>query len=101
MAADNSNTNDGEPSRLLALPVELLQRITDKVGDETSTTFRLSRKAIEAATFDHFAKTFFEERYCCLYDKPRWTILRNIASSRMGDRIRRVIFTTNVLAPAR
>ena len=65
MAAKNSITSDGEPSRLLALPLELLQRITDNVSDETLTTFRLTCKAIEAATFDRFAKTVFEERYCC------------------------------------
>lgn len=64
MAANNSNVSDGEPSHLLALPVELLQRITDKVSNETLTTFRLTCKVIEAATFDRFAKTFFEERYC-------------------------------------
>lgn len=101
MAAKNSVTSDGKPSRLLALPLELLQRITDNVSDETLTTFRLTCKAIEAATFDRFAKTFFEERYCCIYDMPRWTLLEDIASSRVCDRIRRVIFTTNVLAPAR
>jgi len=99
MAANNSNVSDGEPSRLLALPVELLQRITDNVSDEALTTFRLTCKTIEAATFDHFAKVFFEERYCCIYDKPRWTLLRDVVSSRMGDRICRVVFTTDILAP--
>ena len=100
MAANNSNANDGEPEHLLALPVELLQRITNELGDETLTNFRLTCKAIEAATFDHFAKIFFEERYCCIYYEPRWTLLRKIVCSRFGDRIHRVFFTTNVLAPA-
>lgn len=100
MAANNSNANDSEPSHLLALPVELLQRITNELGDETLTTFRLTCKAIEAATFDHFAKIFFEERHCCIYYEPRWTLLRKIFCSRIGDRIHRVIFTTDGLAPA-
>ena len=100
MAANDSNANDGEPSHLLALPVELLQCITNELGDETLTTFRLTCKAIEAATFDHFAKIFFEERHCCIYYEPRWTLLRRIVCSRIGDKIHRVIFTTDVLAPA-
>lgn len=85
---------------MLALPVELLQRVTDNLGDETLTTFRLTCKAIEAATFDQFAKIFFEERYYYIYEKPRWTLLNNIVSSRLADRIRKVVFTTKVLAPA-
>lgn len=100
MAANDSNAIDGEPSHLLALPVELLQRITNEISDETLTTFRLTCKAIEAATFDHFAKIFFEERHCCIYYEPCWSLLRRIVCSRIGDRIHRVIFTTNVLAPA-
>jgi hypothetical protein len=97
--ANNSTGNDGKPSLLLALPIELLQRISEEVSDETLTTFRLTCKAIEAATFDLFAKIFFEERYCYVYYKPRWTLLEDIIRSRMGDSVRRVIFTTNILAP--
>jgi hypothetical protein len=85
---------------LLALPVELLQRITDNLSDETIPTFRLACKAIEASTFDTIAKIYFEDRYCCIYQKARWTLLRDIVFSRIGDRIRRVVFTTNALAPA-
>jgi hypothetical protein len=100
MAANNSNEISDEPSRLLALPVELLQRVTDNLSDETLTTFRLTCKAIEATTFDQFAKIFFEERHCYIYEKPRWTLLDKIVSSRLGDRVRKVVFTTKVLAPA-
>ena len=85
---------------MLALPIELLQRVTDNLSDETLTTFRLTCKAIEATTFDTFAKIYFEERYCCIYEKPRWTLLREIIFSSIGDRVRRVIFTTHALAPA-
>ena len=97
MAANNSNINDSEPSHLLALTVELLQRITKYVSDKTLTTFRLTCKAIEAATFDHFAKVFFEERYCYKYEKPRWILLDNIIHSKMADRVRKVVFTTRIL----
>ena len=100
MAANNSTGNDGESSPLLALPIELLQRISGELTDETLTTFRLTCKTVEAVTFDRFAEIFFEERYCCIYHKPRWTLLKDVVSSRMGDRIRRVIFTTDSLAPA-
>jgi hypothetical protein len=100
MAANSSKETTGDPSRLLALPIELLQRIADNVSNETLTTFRLTCKPIEAATFDQFAKIFFEERHCCIYYKPRWTLLRDIVFSRMGDKIRRLVFTTDVLAPA-
>lgn len=101
MAAKNSNQTIDDPSLLLALPVELLQRVTDNLSDETLTTFRLTCKTMEAATFDQFAKIFLADRYCCIYDQPRWTLLRDMVSSRLGVRIRRVILTTNVLAPAR
>jgi hypothetical protein len=102
MAAKNSNgsTNEPpEPSLLLALPVELLQRITNELSEETLTAFRLTSKTSEAATFDRFAKIFFEERHCYIYEKPRWTLLDSIVSSRLADRVRKVVFTTDFLAP--
>lgn len=99
MAADNSTESDSMPSLLLTLPMELLQRIIIMLGDETLPTFRLTCKTIEATTFDLFAQIFFEERYCCIFYKPRWTLLEDVISSRMGDRVRRVVFTTDVLAP--
>jgi len=100
MAIHNTKESDSSSSLLLALPVELLQRVTDNLSDETLTTFRLTCKTIEVATFDQFAKIFFEERHCFVYEKPRWTLLNDIVSSRMADRIRQLILTTDVLAPA-
>lgn len=100
MATNNPTDNLVEPSHLLALPVELLQRVATTINDETLLMFRSTCKAIESATFDQFAKTFFEERYCYIYHEPRWTQLQDILFSRMAARVHRMIFTTKVLAPA-
>lgn len=100
MAANKSTKNDGKSPHLMAVPVELLQRVANNLSDETLPTFRLTCKAIETATFDQFADTFFKTRYCYIHDEPRWTLLRDVLSSMMADRIRRVVFTNKVLAPA-
>lgn len=100
MATNNSNEIDNNQSHLLALPVELLQRVTDNLSDETLTAFRLTCKTIEAATFDQFAKVFFEERYCFIYEKQRWTLSNSVISSRIAVKVRKVVFTSNILAPA-
>lgn len=99
MATDNiANIANGDDrkSRLLALPIELLHWITDYLHDESLSSLRLSCRAIEAATFDQFATRFFDQRYCFIYHKPRWDLLRNILASRLAGRIRKVTFTTQI-----
>lgn len=85
-------------SRLLALPKELLQRITVDLDDDHGAILntRLTCKTLEAAIFDSFAKKFFESHeYCIFY---RVSLLRLYAllasSSRLITKMRTVTFTS-------
>jgi len=99
IVTDYPTDNDSQPPLLLTLPVELLQRVTKNLNDETLTTFRITCKAIETATFDQFARTFFTERYCDIWNQSRWILLNKIVASRLVNRIHNVVFTTNMLEP--
>lgn len=90
--AANNNT-----SALLALPVELVGRIAKSLEPESLPMLRLTCKALEHSTYDLFTKTFFEQRFCCIYYEPRWLLLKDIISSRLGSRVREVMFTTDPL----
>jgi hypothetical protein len=90
--ATNNNT-----SALLALPVELVGRIAKSLEPESLPMLRLTCKALEHSTYDLFTKTFFEQRFCCIYYEPRWLLLKDIISSRLGSRVREVMFTTDPL----
>ena len=88
---------NGQASPLLALPVELIGRIADSLTPESLLMLRLTCKILEHSTYDLFAKTFFEQRFCCIYYEPRWLLLNNVLSSRLGSRLREVTFTERPL----
>lgn len=90
------DTND-QTSALLALPVELVGRIADSLTPESLLMFRLTCKALEHSTYDLLAKTFFEQRFCCIYYEPRWLLIDNVVSSRLGSRVREVTFIAEPL----
>lgn len=87
-----------EESRLLALPLELLTRVTDCLNDESLPTLRLTCKALEASTFDRFTDTFAYTS-CCIFYEERWRSLRRFlyGSDRLVQRLRSITFTTNPL----
>ena len=89
-------TNDNT-SALLALPVELVGRIANSLEPESLLMLRLTCKALEHSTYDLFTKTFFEQRFCCIYYEPQWLLLKDIISSRLASRLREVTFTTDPL----
>ena len=89
-------TNDQTPP-LLALPVELVGRIADSLTPESLLMLRLTCKVLEHSTYDLFSKTFIERRYCCIIYEPRWLLLDNIVTSRLGSRVREVTFTPEPL----
>lgn len=67
-----------DESRLLALPMELLVRTTDFLGDDSLPTLRLTCKTLDAAVFDRFAQCNVFELRCCALFKERWMRIRNI-----------------------
>jgi len=87
-------TNNDSTSALLALPIELVDRIADSLGPESLLMLRLTCKVLEHSTYDRFAKTFFERRSCCIYYEPRWLLLEAIIRSRLGNRLRYLEFTS-------
>lgn len=89
-------TND--ESALLALPMELLTRITDALEDESLPSIRLTCKTLEGATFSRFTGTF-SVSYCCVYYETRWLSLKRFlnGSARLVSALHRVCFTTNPL----
>lgn len=60
-----------DESRLLALPMELLVRTTDFLGDDSLPTLRLTCKTLDAAVFDRFAQCNVFELRCCALFKER------------------------------
>lgn len=86
-----------QTSPLLALPVELVGRIVDSLEPESLLMLRLTCKVLDHSTHDLFAKKFFERRYCCIYYEPRWLLLNEVISSRLGSRVRKVEFTSEPL----
>lgn len=93
-------TSDNTPA-LLALPVELVGRIADSLEPESLLMLRLTCKVLEHTTYDLFAKTFFERRFCCIYYEPRWLLMDHVISSRLGTRVREVTFTIEPLESKR
>lgn len=89
-------TSDNTPA-LLALPVELVSRMADSLEPESLLMLRLTCKALEHSTYDLFAKTFFERRFCCVYYEPRWLLMKAVISSRLGGRVRELICTSEPL----
>jgi hypothetical protein len=81
------------------LPVELVSRIADLLGPESLLLLRLTCKALEHSKHDLFTKTYFEQRFCCIYYEPRWLLIKAVISSRLGGRVREVTFTQKPLGP--
>jgi len=92
---------NNETSALLALPVELVSRIANSLEPESLLMLRLTCKVLEHSTYDLFAKTFFEKRFCCIYYEPRWLLMKAVMSSRLGSRVREVTFTLKPLESKR
>jgi len=98
-------TAQSEESLLLALPMELMQRITIQFDDDDDAIFstRLACKTLEAATFDGFADRFFKHHHYCIYYKRSLLRLHDLlkSSSRLTTRIRHITFTSCVFASVR
>lgn len=76
-----------EGCRLLHLPVEILQRITNV--QEVIPALRQTCKTLENITFDRFTEESFECVKCCIFDDARWLSLRKLldSPSRITDKI--------------
>lgn len=87
-----------DDSRLLALPLELLTRITDNLKDESLPSLRLTCKTLEGATFDRFVRTF-QDTHCCVHYESRWLSLKRFlnGSDRLVSALRCVTFTSDPL----
>jgi hypothetical protein len=91
-----------DQSFLLALPMELLDRIAIELEDDHDAVLstRLTCKTLEAATFDRFAEKSFRSReYCVLYKRSllRLQDLLN-SSSRLAASMRCITFTSSLFA---
>jgi hypothetical protein len=88
-----------DDSFLLALPMELIQRITVQLDDDRHAIFsiRFTCKPLEAAIFDRFADTFFRSRRYCIFYKRSLLNLQNLltSSSRLTARMQRVTLTSS------
>lgn len=89
------DTNTASP--FLALPVELVTRITDLLDKEDLLMIRPTFKALDAITFDRFAEEYFAHVYCWIATSESYDRLRNIISdsSRLRNRVRQLTFTAN------
>ncbi|KAM0716735.1 hypothetical protein Q7P37_008180 [Cladosporium fusiforme] len=99
MAEPAEPTNDQKESKLLALPPELVEKIIPFVTDEALIPLRLTCKTLHDLSFNHFTRVYFSNLYCCMSEMDRYERLLNIieGSSRIKDRIRDVIFTSDIL----
>lgn len=91
-------TPHNEGSLLLALPMELIERIAAELGDDHDAILstHLACKTLEAVIFDCSAETFFaSHQYCILY-RPSLRRLHALlaSSSRLMSRMRTVTFTS-------
>lgn len=86
-------------STLLALPVELVTRITDFLDKEHLLMVRLACKSLDTITFDRFAEEYFAHVYCWIAASKSYDRLRTIIgdSSRLRGRVRQLTFTANIL----
>ena len=85
-------------SYLLALPMEMLQRISSFATSAALLEIRLTCKTISAAAFDEFAKEYLNELHCYVMDTTRMKRLQNItAIQRFPRKVRILTFTTNPL----
>jgi hypothetical protein len=85
---------------LLDLPVETLQRITNRLhGTQVLPAVRLTCKTLEHITFDRFTKNAFGVVKCCIFHEASWLSLKALLSrpSRITSKIRVIEFTTSFL----
>lgn len=95
-------TTQNEESLLLALPMEMLDRIAVQFDYDYDAIFstRLTCKTLEAATFDRFADKFFQSHEYCIFNKRSRLRLRELltSSSRLTARMRCAVFTSSFFA---
>lgn len=103
MATDTSGdvSESGIMSRpaILAMPSELIRRVTSFLDTEMLPAIRLTCKAFEDATFDRFADIHFAHLYCCIFQPTAFHRLKDILqnSPTLKTRIRRVTLADNAL----
>lgn len=90
-------TISAKESRLLALPMELLEQISDCVTEESLPMLRLACKTLEAATLNRFTTVFLQERRFHVHDETRWLLLNNLLSTRFAKEMREITLTTDEL----
>lgn len=86
-------------SRLLDLPIELLDRTIALLQPEALLPLRLACKTLESATFESFVKAFVTKRVYYMLPKASWTQLRKSLRSfpRLVDNIKVFEFTKSAL----
>lgn len=82
---------------MLELLLELLQRVTNSLNDESLSTLRLTCKALETATLDRFVAVYLRWRHFYIRDSARWTLLKNLLSTRLSSRMEIISFTLEQL----
>lgn len=84
-----------DESGLLALPMELLIRITTFLNSVILTSLRLTCKTLEAATFDQFAAHYCTNRHCFVLSADRWTLLRSqfVQCPRLTRKVKQITLT--------
>jgi hypothetical protein len=94
-----STPSTDDSSKFLSLPPELVTRVTSFVNSEALIPVRLTCKTLEDITFNRFAKENFEHIYCWVHTIDDFVRLKNILqqSPRLGNRIRQLTLTTDVL----
>lgn len=92
-----ATTQDG--SKLLNLPMELLQKVSELSSSETLITFRLTCKTLDLASFDQFAAAYFEKRTCHILSASGWSKFEKRLHDfpRLANKIQRVNLTTDIL----
>lgn len=90
-------TISDKESRLLTLPMELLERITDCAIEDALPMLRLASRTLETATMNRFTTIFLQERWLHVHDQTRWLLLNNLLSTRFASRIREITLTTDDL----
>lgn len=77
--------------------MELLQRITKSLNDESLPTLQLTYKTLESAKLDQFTETFLSKRCYFVHEESRRVLLKNLLSTRLAGRMREITFTHDSL----
>lgn len=94
-----SKLTDAGPLRLLDLPVEVVARVISFVNSEAFVLVRLTCKALEDISFNHFAAETFAHIYCWVATAHDFQRLKDVLqqSPRLSSKKRRLTLTTNAL----